>query len=120
MEKSVFSAGNGDGGREKPACSALPGEILSVARQIRELVEARRLILFSRKTGVSGSLSSFKLCVIPGQLDREEAERLIYREVDCPVPFDVVIYTPGQWEQALSLPDSFASQISRTGCDLDG
>ena len=53
-------------------------------------------------------------------MGREEAERLIYREVDSPVPFDVVIYTPGQWEQALSLPDSFASQISRTGCDLDG
>lgn len=105
---------------EGQASPSLPGEILEVARQIRKLVEARRMILFSRKTGVSGGLASFKLCVIPRQMGREEAERLIYREVDSPVPFDVVIYTPGQWEQALSLPDSFASQISRTGCDLDG
>ena len=80
----------------------------------------KRLILFSRKTDLGGKTASFKLCMVAGISDKRAAQREIFLQTEGMPPFDVLIYTPQEWTQALAREGSFAQRIERTGCDLLG
>jgi hypothetical protein len=85
---------------------------------LNERFSPKRLILFSRKTDLSGETASFKLCMVAGVTDKRAAQREIFSRAEGLPPFDVLIYTPGEWEEALSREGSFAQRIQRTGCEL--
>ena len=44
----------------------------------------------------------------------------IYLESICPVPFDVILYTPEQWKKCLQDSMSFANTIVKTGVKIYG
>jgi hypothetical protein len=94
--------------------------IFEVCERIRALVNPHRIILFGHKTNIAGQTSSFKLCVITDEEDRQEVERKIYLEVDSEVPFDVVVYTVGEWKTMSAIKGSFANRVAQSGSVIYG
>lgn len=106
-----------------------------VCADIRALAEPEKIILYNEKQGMGGGVSSFKLCVIvdaeeprradprdqvpkdsdPRDSDPRSLEERIYMQVECPVTFDVLVYSRADWERLLSEPDSFARRIAGMG-----
>lgn len=89
--------------------------IRRVASEIEEGVHPEHIILFNQKTGVAGRLLSFKLCVVVDTDDKTAVEKRIYLGIESDTPFDVVIYTPAEWNELVNTPHSFASVINETG-----
>ena len=76
------------------------------------------ILLFSQKHAPDGTLSSVKLCVIISGDNTDEVERQLYMELDCAIPFDVLVYSHDTWNQRTKEPGSFASRIQKTGSVL--
>lgn len=95
--------------------SELLDSIRSVAAEIERGENPEHIILFNQKKGVGGRLLSFKLCVVVNTDDKTAVEKRIYLGIDSDIPFDVVIYTPEEWNELVKTPHSFASIISETG-----
>lgn len=74
--------------------------------------------LFNQKTAPDGSLSSVKLCVVIRDGDPQETERRLYMDLDCDIPFDVLVYSREIWDRRTKEPGSFASRIQKTGSVL--
>ncbi len=89
--------------------------IRRVASEIEAGVNPEHIILFNQKKGIAGKLISFKLCVVVDTDDKSKVEKRIYLGIDSEVPFDVVIYTPAEWNELVNTPHSFASIINETG-----
>ncbi len=89
--------------------------IRRVASEIEEDVKPKHIILFNQKKGVAGRLLSFKLCVVVETDDKSAVEKRIYLSIESDIPFDVVIYTPDEWNEMVKTPHSFASVIHETG-----
>ncbi|MFQ8599345.1 MAG: hypothetical protein ACLSAP_01260 [Oscillospiraceae bacterium] len=94
--------------------------IQEIIGQIVRIVPVQAIYLFSRKVNLQGETSSFKLCVISDGESKNGVERSIYLGVDCDLPFDVVVYTPAEWERHLQNPHSFAAQVLMKGQKLYG
>ena len=86
-----------------------------VSKKIVEMLAPRSIYLYNQRIGACGQTSGFKLCVILSTQDKAKVERDIYLHIDCEIPFDVIIYTPEEWEALASRPDSFACKIKQTG-----
>lgn len=99
-------------------------EVLQAIEPVRALIvrqlHPEKLILFNRKLDVDGRLASFKLCVVAQVEDWRAAEKRIYLEADCELPFDLLLYTPQQWAEYSAQAHSFAHKIAKTGCELLG
>ena len=93
-------------------------EIIDVVDSIRNIADVKKVILFHKKHSVSGKLSGFKICAVIETLDKKALEKKIYRDIDSEIPFDVVIYTPDEWEDLSQENGTFAHKITMTGCDL--
>lgn len=86
-----------------------------VVKQIVYNFEPQKIILFSAKQDLSGKSISFKLCIILDCEDKYEVERDIYINTDSEIPFDIVIYTPQEFEDYIDSEGSFANKINDTG-----
>ncbi|MEF9984569.1 MAG: hypothetical protein RSD67_06155 [Oscillospiraceae bacterium] len=94
--------------------------INSVVEQIVDVVEVDKIILFSKKQDLEGKLSSFKICVIIKKETKTESEKEIYINVDCEIPFDVVVYTSNEWNKLVNEKGSFGNKVNRTGSVIYG
>lgn len=95
-------------------------EIESVCRAITELFAPQKIIIYNRKTNPSGRVSSFKLCAVIDTPNTLQCESEIYARVECDLPFDVLVYTPGQWQKFSVQADSFAARIVSMGVEIYG
>lgn len=95
-------------------------EIKSVAQQIKKMTDVKKIMLFHTKNNVHGNLSGFKMCVITDTADKVMLELKIYREIESDIPFDVVIYTPHEWECLSAENGTFAHKVEKTGCEIIG
>lgn len=82
---------------------------------IAALCSPEKIYLFSAKVNLSGEVTSFKLCVVADTEDKAQLEQRIYLSLDCELPYDVVIYTAGEWTAFMKNPLSFAHSISEKG-----
>lgn len=82
--------------------------IVKLCEQIAELVKPVRIIIFNQKYTVSNELSSFKLCVIVMDTECSKIEQKIYLNLDCDVPFDVLVYNYDHWNSLIDDQYSFA------------
>ena len=89
--------------------------IRSVCSEIILQFSPDKVILFSIKHSVSGKTRSFKVCVIMRTDEKAGMEKRIYLDVDSDIPFDVLLYTPEEWEKLISQKDSFARSITEEG-----
>jgi len=94
---------------------ALTGEIKAAVDWVTEALEPERVYLYNKRENHQGEVTAFKLCIIADTPDKSAAERDIYIGFDSEVPFDVLIYTPDEWEQVKNQEASFAGKIIETG-----
>lgn len=97
-----------------------PNSADALAAEIVRLCAPEEIWLYNKKTDLSGKLTSFKLCIVAGETDKSELEQRIYLALDCPIPYDITVYTCGEWEQACQNPFSFARTILTKGKKLYG
>ena len=90
-------------------------EMREVVADIVRLIHPEKIILFSQKHSLQGEMVSFKLCVVADCADKAQTERQLYLELDSPVPFDVVLYTPEEFAQLKALRGTFASKVRAKG-----
>lgn len=93
----------------------LPEEICAVVNSIAAKFAPVKIYMFNNRRGEKGRTTGFKLCVINDCDDLLETERKIYLEVDSEVPFDIVLYSPGDWERLCETNGSFAQKVAKTG-----
>lgn len=89
--------------------------IQGVVEDVVELLSPQTVYLYNEKHNPKGEILSFKLCIIASLADKEEAERLVYRGVECEVPFDILLYTPEEWSHLIDNDASFASRVNEIG-----
>lgn len=94
--------------------------IETVCGRIISAFRPRRAILFSVKHSPSGSAKSFKLCLVIDTPDKAAAEKEIYLQIESDIPYDIILYTPSEWETLLGEKGSFAGIIEREGRLLYG
>jgi len=95
-------------------------EIHAVACRLVEMLNPEAIYLYNQRAGEHGKSLGFKLCVVAAIDDKARAERAVYTEIDCEVPFDILLYTPPEWAALSASEGSFASKIFRTGTILYG
>lgn len=91
-----------------------------VVEQIVYNFGPKKVILFSRKDDLSGNCLSFKLCILLNCKDKMEVEKQIYINTDSEIPFDIIVYTPDEFEENLDVIGSFAAKVNRTGIVVYG
>lgn len=89
--------------------------IQKAIEEISGISSVHTVILFSHRVNLSGETTAFKLCLIADTGDKQSLSRTIYRQVDCDIPYNLVVYTPAEWQEAIGHESSFASKIKRTG-----
>ena len=91
--------------------------IMKVGEEIAALVRPVRIWIFHSKYALDGALESFKLCVIVNESESEcyKTEQKIYLNVECDVPYDVLVYNREHWDSLMEDPCSFASRGIKNG-----
>jgi acid stress-induced BolA-like protein IbaG/YrbA len=79
-----------------------------------------KIILFSSKVNCSGETNSFKICIVKETDNKDELEKQIYLEIESEIQFDILIYTPNEWEKHSTNKHSFAYSICKKGTLIYG
>lgn len=91
--------------------------LLEIPRRLASLNPRLILLFGSRATGHAAADSDYDLLVVTtlaaGHGSRTAPIRRLLRGLG--VPFDIVVYTPEQWEQFRLHPQSLAWGLARTG-----
>lgn len=98
----------------------LNANIKKVCDEIEKNFNPDKVILYNVKRNVSGEMRGFKICVIVNTANRLDTEKHIYLDVDSEIPFDVLVYTPVEWDKLLSEKSSFACRVIREGTYVYG
>ncbi len=98
----------------------IPEDIKNVVDTIVERFSPQKIYLFSNKRKGVGKSAGFKLCIVVESENMHELERQIYLEVDCDVPFDIVLYKPTTWAELMERKGSFATRIDESGVVVYG
>lgn len=98
----------------------LDANIKRVCDYVKSNFNPEKVILFNVKRSGSGAIRSFKICVIIDTKNKLDTERHIYLDVDSDIPFDVLVYTPSEWEKLLSEKSSFACRVIKEGTYVYG
>ncbi|NMB30704.1 MAG: nucleotidyltransferase domain-containing protein [Clostridiales bacterium] len=92
--------------------------IKELTSQIVGKYDPDKIIMFSHKLNVKNEITSFKICIVIDTSDKEQLEKDIYISIDCCMPYDIIIYTPNEWDRLLRIPHSFAEKVNSTGVVL--
>lgn len=93
----------------------IENEIRTVCDSLKEKFSPEKIIIYNKRTNLSGKVTSFKVCLVIDAEDVLQCESKIYSTVESEIPFDVLIYTPSQWDEFSKKDDCFAQKIDRTG-----
>lgn len=88
---------------------------MKVCEKIAALVRPVRIIIFHSKYALTDELESFKLCVIVNENDCYKIEQKIYLNVECDVPYDVLVYNREHWDSLMDDTCSFAYRGIKNG-----
>ena len=93
--------------------------IKSIAEHCNELI---RIYLISNKINTYGELTSFKLAlVVDNKIESvSELECKLYLNIDCDLPFDLVIYREEEFDNLKNEIGTFAWKINNSGTVLYG
>ena len=89
--------------------------ITELCREITALCDPERIIQFAGKRDEYGAMRDVSLCVVLDTGDKESAEYQIYLNTDADIAFNLLLYTPDEWESLTCDPQSYASRIVQKG-----
>ena len=93
--------------------------IKNLTDEIAEKFMPLEIFLVSAKRNNLGELTSFKLCVIvTDNINVSEFEGEVYMNTECEIPFDIIAYNVGEWNELLDDDCTFASRIDNEGVIL--
>ncbi len=96
-------------------------EIQSIVQDIASLYAPTKIILFgSQAKGTTNPKSDIDLCIIKDTNDKRSLLTDMYLNINCNKPFDLVLYTPSEWESCIRDSTSFAYLINEKGKVLYG
>lgn len=96
-------------------------EIKSVVESIASLYAPTKIVLFgSQAKGSANDKSDIDLCIIKDTNNKRSLLTDMYLNIDCNKPFDLVLYTPSEWERCVADSTSFAYLINEKGKVLYG
>jgi len=91
-------------------------EVKRVVDTIAGLFTPEKIILYAKKINFeTDDIKSFSICVILQTENTQKAEQFIYLNVDSEIPFDVLVYTPEEWERLVSNKYSFVHNTVQKG-----
>ena len=84
--------------------------------------EIKKIYLISIKVNTDGELTSFKLGLIVDNNIKSTSELAgnLYFNIDCELPFDLVIYTQKEFDELKEEIGTFACKINNSGTVLYG
>lgn len=93
--------------------------VREVLDQVIAAAKPEAVFLYNCKYDWDGELTAFKFCVI---CDYNNKRRLLAEifDVDCEIPFDVLLYTKEQFNEFKNDPSAFAHRIFTKGTMLYG
>lgn len=88
----------------------------------KSCADIKKLFLISFKVNNDSELTSFKLALIldDNAENLPELECSLYLEVDCEVPFDLVIYRESEFNKLKEEIGTFAWKIVNSGAEING
>lgn len=98
----------------------IDSNIKDVCNNIIENFRPEKIILYNVKKSVCGETIGFKICVIAATQNKFDTEKRIYLNTDSDIPFDVLVYTPEEWDKLITEKSSFASRIIKEGTYIYG
>jgi hypothetical protein len=98
----------------------LSENIRVVCDEVVKNYKPEKIILYNLKRSLDEEIRSFKICVIIETQNRLETEEKIYLNIDSEIPFDVLVYTPAEWEELIVENSSFACRILKEGTHIYG
>lgn len=92
------------------------------ASEIQEICSPLNIILVSNKVNTDGDLVSFKLVIVVDDSveSTSELECRLYMQVDCDIPYDIVLYKHSEWNKFKNDIGTFAWKIYNTGAYIYG
>ncbi|MBP1581831.1 MAG: hypothetical protein J6A26_05495 [Oscillospiraceae bacterium] len=93
--------------------------VQEVLDQVIAIAKPEAVFLYNCKYDLDGDLISFKLCVI---CEYDNKRRLLSEifDVDCDIPFDILLYTKEQFKELRDDTAAFANRICTKGKMLYG
>lgn len=74
------------------------------------------IYMYSSKHNFKGELTSFKLClVVSDEFDKIKLEADIYMDLECEIPFDILIYHDSEFDELYHQTGSFANKVYEGG-----
>ncbi|HHW45418.1 MAG TPA: nucleotidyltransferase domain-containing protein [Clostridiales bacterium] len=93
----------------------------NIVSQIVERFNPEKVILFgSQAKGTATDQSDIDICVVVETDNKRRLLAEMYYEIDSEIPFDLLLYTPHEWEECLKDKSSFAYKINTEGAVLYG
>ena len=89
--------------------------IKELTSQIVGKYDPDKIIMFSHKLNVKNEITSFKICIVIDTSDKEQLEKDIYISIDCCMPYDIIIYTPNEWDRLLRIRIHLLKKLIRRG-----
>ena len=90
-----------------------------LVEQIIPVASPRTVIVYNKKFDMDGKMDSFKLCLVGDFPDHRLLLSQIF-DIDCELPFDILLYTPEQFDHLKEDTNAFANRIYRKGKILYG
>jgi hypothetical protein len=96
--------------------------IRKTVAKIQEICAPLNIILVSNKVNFDNEIVSFKLVVVVDDSieSTPELECRLYMQIDCEIPYDIVLYKLSEWNKFKGEIGSFAWKIYNTGAYLYG
>lgn len=96
-------------------------EVRRITDQLIDFCQPLKIILFgSVAAGIVHKNSDIDLCVIAEYSDKQKLLQDIYMHIESESPFDVVVYSPADWEKNVNDTASFAHLIHTKGTIVYG
>jgi predicted nucleotidyltransferase len=87
-----------------------------VIEKLCTIAKPKKLILYGSKIDVAtGDVKDIDVCLVVETENKAELERELYLAIDSDVSFDIIIYTPSEWEVLITDAQSFAHRILEKG-----
>jgi predicted nucleotidyltransferase len=96
-------------------------EIDYIKTQFLSIYFPQKLFLFGSQANEKASITSdIDICVVMNTQDKRMLLTDMYMSIQSDKPFDLLLYTPDEWERCLEDKTSFAYKINKEGVRLYG